>query len=64
MVKKYIKILILGRVGKTSIINKYFNDKFNEKEEMTINSCYSQKEMTINGKKFIFCIWVFYFALF
>jgi len=25
---------------------------------MTINSCYSQKEMTINGKKFVFCIWV------
>jgi GTPase SAR1 family protein len=49
---------LIGRVGKTSIINKFFNDKFNEKEEMTINSCYAQKEMTINGKKFVFCIWV------
>ena len=60
MVKILFEINIIGRVGKTSIINKYFKDKFDENEEMTVNSCYSQKELVINGKKFVFCIWVIY----
>jgi hypothetical protein len=52
---------ILGRVGKTSILNRYINNKFNDKEDMTINSCYFEKELEYKGEKFIFCLWVIFF---
>lgn len=48
----------LGRVGKSSILNRYINNKFNDKEEMTINSCYFEKELEYNGERFTFCLWV------
>lgn len=55
-----IKIVLMGdgRVGKTSIISKYFTNKFDDKEEMTINSCFSQKNFSYKDKTFKFCIWV------
>ena len=67
MNKHYIKVVLLGdgnflanigRVGKTSLLNKYITDKFNDKEDMTINSCYLEKELDINGGKYTSCIWV------
>ncbi len=48
---------IIGRVGKTSILSKYIHNKFNDKEDMTVNSCYFEKELTYNGENFTFCIW-------
>jgi Ras-related protein Rab-21 len=51
-------IIILGRVGKTSILNKYINNKFTENQDMTINSCYLEKEIEYNGEKITYCIWV------
>lgn len=50
--------LNLGRVGKTSLLNKYITNKFNDKEDMTINSCYLEKDVDINGIKYTSCVWV------
>jgi GTPase SAR1 family protein len=47
-----------GRVGKTSLLNKYITDRFDDKQDMTINSCYLEKELEINGNKYTSCIWV------
>lgn len=55
MVKCYI---ILGRVGKTSIINKFVKDKFDEASESTLNSYYLEKDVEYEGQKFTLCIWV------
>lgn len=59
MNKTYIKIVLLGdgRVGKTSILNRYINNIFNDKQEMTINCSYYQKEIEFNGIKYTFCLW-------
>ena len=59
MNKNYIKIVLLGdgRVGKTSILNRYINNTFNEKEEMTVNVSYFQKNLEFNGVKYTFCLW-------
>ena len=40
-----LKLILIGdgRVGKTSIINKYINNSFNENENMTTNVSYSEK---------------------
>ena len=47
-----LKIVILGegRVGKTSILSKYFIKKFNSKEQSTINPSFYEKKVNHNGK--------------
>ena len=54
-----LKLILVGdgRVGKTSIINKYLYNTFNENEPMTINSCFLEKKMIINEKTFKFALW-------
>lgn len=54
-----LKLILLGdgRVGKTSILNKYVFDKFNENEEKTTNYSYLEKNITKNDKRYKFCIW-------
>jgi GTPase SAR1 family protein len=51
-------ILYTGRVGKTSIINKFVKDKFDETSESTLNSYYLEKDVEHEGQKFTLCIWV------
>ena len=34
------------------------SNKFNENEEMTINSIYFEKELEYNNEKYVFCLWV------
>jgi len=51
----------IGRVGKTSLLSKYVTNNFDENQEMTINSCYLEKEIEYNDIKFINCIWVIYY---
>ena len=65
MNKNFIKIvllgdgifLILGRVGKTSILNRYINNTFNDSQEMTVNVSYFQKDLDFDGVKYTFCLW-------
>ena len=59
MLKTPLKLILIGdgRVGKTSIINKYINNKFNEGEEITVSSSYIEKIQIFNSKKYKFSIW-------
>ena len=52
------KTLIIGNsgVGKTSIISRYVN-KFNPNMKSTIGASFTNKNVTIDGKKIIFEIW-------
>ena len=52
------KTLIIGNsgVGKTSIISRYVN-KFNQNIKSTIGASFTNKHVTIDGKKIIFEIW-------
>ena len=54
----YYHINKLGRVGKTSIINKYVKNKFEEGSESTLNSYYLEKDVEYENQKFTLCIWV------
>ena len=47
-----LKLVILGegRVGKTSILLKYFKNKFNNDETSTINPAFYEKKVNLNGK--------------
>ena len=54
-----LKFVILGegRVGKTSILSRYFNKKFNEGEKSTINPAFYEKTQSYNGKNFGLKFW-------
>ena len=54
-----LKIVILGegREGKTSILSKYFNKKFNDGEKSTINPAFYETSRNHNGKTFQFKFW-------
>ena len=47
-----LKFVILGegRVGKTSILSKYFKEKFNEGEKSTVNPAFYEKKVNYKGK--------------
>ena len=53
------KFLILGegRVGKTSILNRYFRKKFNEGQLSTINPTFYEKKQTFKGKEYQLKFW-------
>ena len=59
MNNSFLKLILIGdgRVGKTSIINKYIHNKFNENEGMTLNCCYMEKTIIHNDRKYKFSIW-------
>ena len=54
-----LKIVILGegRVGKTSILSKYFKKKFNEGQESTINPSFYEKTVNYKGKNVHLKFW-------
>ena len=54
-----LKIVILGegRVGKTSILSKYFSKKFNEGEKSTVNPNFYEKTVKYKGKDVQFKFW-------
>ena len=54
-----LKIVILGegRVGKTSILSKYFKKKFNEGQESTINPAFYEKTVNYKGKNVHLKFW-------
>jgi len=54
-----LKIMILGEsmVGKTSIINRYTNDKFGGRYLCTVGIDFQKKKLEINNKKLLLQIW-------
>ena len=54
-----IKMILLGDtgVGKTSIISRYIEDKFNNDVVPSISMSYAQKKLTINNQKLQLNIW-------
>ena len=54
-----LKIVILGegRVGKTSILSKYFSKKFDQSQKSTINPNFYEKTVKYNGKDVKFAFW-------
>ncbi len=54
-----LKLVILGegRVGKTSILSKYFNKKFNQGEKSTINPSFYEKNVKYQGKEIQLKFW-------
>ena len=53
------KLVILGegRVGKTSLLMRYFKKIFNENEKSTVNPAFHEKTENYNGKKYEFKFW-------
>lgn len=47
----------IGRVGKTSILSRYFNRKFDENQKSTVNPAYYEKVENYAGKKVKFSFW-------
>ena len=54
-----LKLVILGegRVGKTSILQKYFYKKFDEGQKSTINPAFYEKTVSSNGKSHQLKFW-------
>ena len=54
-----LKIVILGegRVGKTSILSKYFSKKFDKNEKSTVNPSFYETNINYNGSNVQFKFW-------
>jgi len=50
--KSHYKIVLLGegRVGKSSLVQKYINNEFDPKQESTSNASYLEKTVKIGGE--------------
>jgi len=59
MSERALKFVILGegRVGKTSILIRYFNNKFNEGEKSTVNPSFHEKKYNYNEKIYDLKFW-------
>ena len=53
------KVVILGegRVGKTSILKRYFNNVFDDQQQSTVNAAFYEKDFSISGTKIHFKFW-------
>ena len=51
-------LMMLGRVGKTSLTLKYVRNTFNPDEVSTINASYLEKEVNVGSEKVKLAIWV------
>ena len=54
-----IKVVFLGEsdVGKTSLINRYFDKNFDEYENSTLSGTFVQKSIKYKDKEYSFDIW-------
>ncbi|CAL7937700.1 unnamed protein product [Xylocopa violacea] len=56
-----LKVILLGNaaVGKTSLVERFINERFNESlsYQNTIGAAFAAKQMQIDGKRFIMGIW-------
>jgi len=57
--KVFLKVIILGDsgVGKTSLFNKFINDKFSKSYQATIGADFLTKEMTVDDNVVTMQIW-------
>ncbi|XP_011495257.1 PREDICTED: ras-related protein Rab-21 [Ceratosolen solmsi marchali] len=53
------KVVLLGEgcVGKTSVMLRYVEDKFNDKHISTLQASFFKKKLNINGKRINLAIW-------
>ncbi|OXU26246.1 ras-related protein Rab-21 [Nasonia vitripennis] len=53
------KVVLLGEgcVGKTSVVLRYVEDKFNDKHISTLQASFFKKKLNINGKRVNLAIW-------
>jgi len=53
------KVVLLGEgcVGKTSLILRYVEDKFNDKHESTLQASFTQKKINVDGRRITLAIW-------
>ncbi|XP_024938519.1 ras-related protein Rab-24 [Cephus cinctus] len=61
MNKVDLKVVMLGHeaVGKTSLLERFVNDRFNEhlSYQNTIGAAFAAKQMEVGGRKFVLGIW-------
>ena len=57
LVKYKLVILGEGRVGKTSLLMRYFKKIFNVNEKSTVNPAFHEKTENYKGKKYEFTFW-------
>ena len=50
-------MLKIGRVGKTSILSRYFNKRFDENQQSTVNPSYFEKKEMFQGKEVKLSFW-------
>ena len=57
--KVHVKLILLGDVGvgKSSIIQRYYENKFKEDKSSTLNSYFIEKEVKIQGENIILELW-------
>jgi len=53
------KLFCLGKgvSGKTSLILRYVEDKFNDKHESTLQASFTQKKINVDGRRITLAIW-------
>jgi len=59
MSRKQFKVVLLGegRVGKTSLVLRYIEKKFDEKTPSTIQASFQTKLLTIDGQSVTLAVW-------
>eukprot|EP00794_Sanderia_malayensis_P012825 gene12825-14141_t len=57
--KNHLKIVLLGEgcVGKTSLVLRYCQDKFNDKHLQTLQASFLNRKLNIDGKRINLAIW-------
>lgn len=62
--QRVYKVVLLGegKVGKTSLLLRFTQDSFNEAHNQTVQACFTNKRLTIDGTSITLSIWVFHFC--
>eukprot|EP01064_Diplonema_japonicum_P004103 TRINITY_DN1269_c1_g1_i1.p1 TRINITY_DN1269_c1_g1~~TRINITY_DN1269_c1_g1_i1.p1 ORF type:complete len:201 (+),score=48.19 TRINITY_DN1269_c1_g1_i1:38-640(+) len=58
-IKQHQKVVMVGEmnVGKTSIVSRFINNRFNEKTRTTVGSSCAYKTITVDEEDVSFCLW-------
>ena len=52
------ELIWLGRVGKTSVVLRYSQNQFNDKQVSTVQASYQTKRITVDNQRVNLSIWV------